>query len=148
MSDQNSPLDPDLYQRVMESGAMHASGSGVAPSMGIPHGLPPARLGALGAAQGGALATGHGVTVTMPGFGGHLLTVGLAAATGASVGALAAQSARGAAIGASTQLGYVGLVNAAFGRQFVGTAGRVGYGLLGAAGFAMAIALAVRGTRR
>lgn len=137
-------LDPDMFKRIMESGAQRVSGTPVAPTMGIPHGLPPVFLNGLGNAQ----ASGHGVTVTLPGFGGHLLTVGLSAAVGASVGALAAQTARGAAIGASTQLGYVGLVNAAFGRQFVGTWGRVGYGLLGAAGFGMAIALALRGGKR
>lgn len=108
--------------------------SGVAGISGL------ARLGELD-------ASGHGVTVTMPGAGGHVLTVALAALSGAGLGGAAAGNLRGAAIGASGNLAMVGLVNAIFGKGFTGIGGRVAYGILGAFGLSATAWLMVRRSR-
>lgn len=93
-------------------------------------------------------ASGHGVTVTMPGPGGHVLTVGLSAALGAGIGGMASGTLQGAAIGASGNLAVLGLVNAIFGKGFTGVGGRVAYGILGALGLAGTAWLLVRRHRR
>lgn len=135
-----SQQDDELFERVVNSGAQNAGGTPIAPITGVPA-RPIVQLG-------NVQAQGHGLAVTMPGAGGHVLTVGLAGATGAGIGAAASGTWRGAGIGAAANLGIVGAVNAAFGKGFTGTGGRVAYGILGAVGIATATWLIASRSRR
>ncbi len=165
----------DLFNRIRADAAQQAGGTPIAPVMGggmygVPvqgasvNGQRPTQhagapgmsgMGGLHGVQGiaglsrlGELdASGHGVTVTMPGAGGHVLTVALAAITGAGLGGAAAGNWRGAAIGSAGNLAMVGLVNAIFGKGFTGVGGRVAYGIVGAFGLSAAAWLMVRRSR-